>query len=117
MNRHLRLFSFILLFLCLGNSFAMQAQSNQKTEELKASIYPSEIRENHFFIELSESIELSDANLKIVNLLGSEVPFNLFKQIDGRYKVELHNIPTGIYIVRVTKDRKQSTQRIVVRNS
>lgn len=110
----LSFFLFVFGFLTMPN---VSAQSVNKTEELKASIYPSEVRDNHFFIELADGIEITESNIKIVNLLGSEVTFHISKLIDGKYKVELTNIPTGIYIVRVTKDRKQSTQRIVIRNN
>jgi hypothetical protein len=58
-----------------------------------------------------------DFQLKVVNLIGSEIEFQIEITSDGRVKVTFtQNIPNGIYIVRINKDRRQSTQRILVRS-
>lgn len=110
------LFTFLLAVTMLSVSIP-SITAQQRTEDLKATVYPSEIKDNHFYVNIPESSELNEIDIKVVNLLGSEVNITITKTVDGKFRVDFESLPSGIYIVRITKDRKQSTQRIVVRNN
>lgn len=84
-------------------------------EDLKAKIYPSEIKEGYFFIAIPEATEINEINIKIVNLIGSNIAYTVQKTMDGKFRVEMEDLSSGIYIVRVTKGYKQTTQRVIVR--
>ncbi|MCO6495333.1 MAG: T9SS type A sorting domain-containing protein [Bacteroidetes bacterium] len=106
---------FVFLFMGSTNKTYGQQISQVSNEDLKAKIYPSEIKDGYFFVTIPEATEISDLDIKIVNLIGNNVEFTIEKMIDGRFRIELSNMSSGIYIVRLTKGRKQSTQRIIVR--
>jgi len=110
------LFTFLLALTMLFAAVPT-VTAQQRTEDLRATVYPSDIKDNHFFVNIPEATELSEIDIKVVNLLGSEVNITITKTVDGKFRVDFNSLPSGIYIVRITKDRKQSTQRIVVRNS
>jgi len=110
------LFTFLLAVIMLTVSVP-SITAQQRTEDLRATVYPSEIKDNHFFVNIPESSELNQIDIKVVNLLGSEVNITITKTVDGKFRVDFESLPSGIYIVRITKDRKQSTQRIVVRSN
>jgi hypothetical protein len=104
------LFAIIIAFA--STSFA------QKPNDLNVKIYPSEVKDFQFYINSDEFLDENNFDLKVINLIGSEIPFTLHKMLDGKIKVQLESgTPTGIYIVRINKDRKQSTQRILVRSN
>lgn len=91
--------------------------AQQRVEDLGATVYPSEVKDNHFFVNIPESTNINEVDIKLVNLLGSEVYITITKTVDGKFRIDFESIPSGIYIVRITKDRKQSTQRVVVRGN
>lgn len=113
-----KLHSISILASLLVVLFAMPLQGQQKTQELEVKVYPSEVKDNHFFISFPQFVSSNeDFQVKVVNLIGSEIEFQTEITSDGRVKVSFtQNIPNGIYIVRITKDRRQSTQRILVRS-
>ncbi|MBX2984875.1 MAG: T9SS type A sorting domain-containing protein [Bacteroidia bacterium] len=108
---------FALMFVAYTPKTFAQQPTQVSNEDLRAKIYPSEIKEGYFFITIQEPTEINELDIKIVNLIGSKTDFTVEKMIDGRFRIDLENIPSGIYIVRMTKGHKQSTQRIIVRGN
>jgi len=120
MNKRI-LFQFLLslTFMMSASLPSIYAQQpdviTNSNEDLKAKIYPSEIKEGYFFIAIPEATEINEINIKIVNLIGSNIAYTVQKTMDGKFRVEMEDLSSGIYIVRVTKGYKQTTQRIIVR--
>ncbi len=77
-------------------------------------VFPNPVTEKWF------TVEVSDQNLqeiRITNIAGSVVFVRKFQGMVNRHRVTLDNIPSGIYLVRVTTDTNQTkTSKLLVKN-
>jgi hypothetical protein len=109
--------SLLLLFVMFQFGTLVTPALGSGSTPLQFKVYPSEIKEDYFTIHFDNNTE-SEVEVKVINLIGTEIPVILHKKPDGSYRVEFSNTPSnGIYIVRVTKGRDQGTQRVVVRHN
>ena len=77
-------------------------------------VFPNPVTEKWF------TVEVSDQNLqeiRITNIAGSVVFVRKFQGMVNRHRVTIDNIPSGIYLVRVTTDTNQTkTSKLLVKN-
>jgi hypothetical protein len=81
------------------------------SDESALKIYPNP-NSGEFYIELPFENSKGDITVKIINLLGKVVVDRQF-QAASRLNVNLGNQPDGIYIVRVTADGFDRSEKIV----
>lgn len=111
-----RTLHYILSIIIL--SFTFIKLSAQEPEQLQIKVYPTEVRDGYFFIEIDKVNPTELLHIQVSNLLGSEVSVQHQIEMNGKHRISFQGRPTsGIYIVRVTQGRKQTTQRILVRGN
>lgn len=85
-------------------TFTLSSSSFSQIEGLK--MYPNPTK-NNLFIETALN---SDINVSIVNMLGKEVVNT--KVVNNT--VNVSNLTSGIYIVRITEEGKTSTKKLII---
>jgi hypothetical protein len=112
---HITTLLLLTLFMFLGS---INTYAADQPEDLRVRVYPTEIHDNTFFISVESGFsDPSELDIKILNLVGGEMEYDWQVSSNGLIKITLKStIPNGIYIVRINKNRVQTTQRILVRN-
>ncbi|MBL7912707.1 MAG: T9SS type A sorting domain-containing protein [Bacteroidia bacterium] len=87
--------------------------SNKQTE---LEVYPNPST-GEFTVKY-DVLKRADVRVDIYNMAGAllKTAVNVSQQFEGKYQipVNLNNLPTGVYIVNVTKGEKRFTQKVVI---
>lgn len=75
------------------------------------SVYPNPITNNKVSIKLNNAIEIK--KIEFYNMLGQLI-IDKKNPIINNNKVEIDNIPSGMYIVKIKNDSAYSTKRLIV---
>ena len=109
---------FTLLFIQPAQAALVSSGLTPKTEIPTPPVirsYPNPVvNELYIDISLNYITEFTEAHVKIINLLGQEmtVPFDFdLNKIDQSFKIELKDIPTGIYMLEIELQSKTDSYK------
>lgn len=95
--------------LRLLSSTACFALDLPENEKVNLKIYPNPAKDN---FTLSHTIDFSEGNIQIYNLLGRKLWEE--KLISNHQVIATSNLDKGIYLVNITLDNFQHTEKLVV---
>jgi hypothetical protein len=77
-------------------------------------VFPNPVTDKWFTVEVSDQ---NIQEIRITNIAGTAVYIRKFQGMVNRHRVTLENIPSGIYLLRVTTDTNQArTSKLLVKN-
>lgn len=81
---------------------------------VEVSIYPNPTTDGHFSLKLTGLEKSEKVNIKVYNLIGSEVYSHSFSSFAGENKreISLTTVPKGIYMVEVSLGEEKYTHRL-----
>jgi hypothetical protein len=108
------IFTICILCLTLGSTelFAQQqAEINNRQNsaaQLDIKYYPNPVVDQ-LTIEVGDEEAASRLNIRILNLIGSEMKLDLDRSEPGKVKLNVADFPTGYYMVSVRDDANRSS--------
>ncbi|MFY0714265.1 T9SS type A sorting domain-containing protein [Seonamhaeicola sp. NFXS20] len=82
-----------------------------KNNEIEGfSIYPNPVRNNKFTISSANSN--ASKEVKLYNILGALV---LNKTINNKQSINVSNLTTGVYVLRVTENNKTAARKLIIK--
>lgn len=77
-------------------------------------VFPNPVTDKWFTVEVADQ---NIQEIRITNIAGTAVYIRKFQGMVNRHRVTLENIPSGIYLLRVTTDTNQArTSKLLVKN-
>ncbi|HAX95100.1 MAG TPA: hypothetical protein DCY35_01045 [Prolixibacteraceae bacterium] len=77
-------------------------------------VFPNPVTDKWFTVEVSDQ---NIQEIRLTNIAGTAVYIRKFQGMVNRHRVALENIPSGIYLLRVTTDTNQArTTKLLVKN-
>lgn len=95
---------------CYSDPASREFITNEQNEVV---IYPNPSQGNYIYIESRDNI--NDASVTIFDLFGRVIRYNAPKLFNSRMQIDVSNLSTGKYILRVTGQSQSLTKQIVVR--
>lgn len=80
-----------------------------RSEIINFSTYPNPVTNGEFFINSASN---ADKNVQIYDMLGKQV---YAKNVIANEKVDVANLNTGIYILKVVEEGKTATRKLVIK--
>jgi hypothetical protein len=74
---------------------------NESNSQLDVRVFPNPVDNKWFTVELSSQ---NIQEIRITNIAGATVYIRKFQGHVSMYRVNLENVPNGIYLLRVTSD-------------
>jgi hypothetical protein len=105
----------LFLILIFAFVFALSLSSQTALPDKSVKVYPTEVRNDHFFVELTDFTSLK-VSFKMTNLIGNEVEIESIDLSGGKYRINIpYKLAAGIYLIRINTLEGQIIKKIIVR--
>ncbi|QRR02572.1 T9SS type A sorting domain-containing protein [Dyadobacter sandarakinus] len=95
---------------CFSDSASREFKTNEENDVV---IYPNPSQSSFVYIESRDNIR--DATITLYDIFGRVIKYIPSRLINSRFEVDVSNLPTGKYIIRVTGQGQSLTKQIVIR--
>ncbi|WP_221394732.1 T9SS type A sorting domain-containing protein [Dyadobacter sp. NIV53] len=98
------------LLTCYSDTASREFRTNESNEVV---IYPNPSQGNYIYVESRDNI--TDAKITLYDIFGTVIKTTAPQLLNSRLELNVRNLPTGKYILRVTGKDQSLTKQIVVR--
>ena len=98
---------FILFFLISFNSFG---QFNTEPVKKEISIYPNPAKST-LWINIDNK-DIRAENISVYNIIGHQLPLQASSTEEGRFTIDINDLPSGYYLLVVEKESIQYAKTI-----
>jgi hypothetical protein len=98
------------LLTCYSDTASREFKTNEQNEVV---IYPNPSQGNFVYIESRDNIR--DASITLFDIYGRVIRTSTPQLLNSRIEIDVRNLPTGKYILRVTGQGQSLTKQIVIR--
>jgi hypothetical protein len=95
---------------CYSDTTSQEFKTNEQNEVV---IYPNPSQGSFVYIESRDNIK--DAIVTLFDIYGRVIKTTTPRLLNSRLQIEVGNLPTGKYILRVTGQGQSLTKQIVIR--
>lgn len=98
------------LLTCYSDTASREFKTNEQNEVV---IYPNPSQGNYIYIESRDNI--NNASITLFDIYGRVIRTSAPQLLNSRIDIDVRNLPTGKYILRVTGQGQSLTKQIVIR--